>query len=348
MKISGLAFAGSLMVAVGALAETPLEHSPNVKTITSQQTDSTSELQSREVRLKTATGTLFGTLDLPAGTGPWPVALIIAGSGPTDRDGNQPLMKNNSLRLLGKALAGHGVAALRYDKRGVAKSFAAGPVEENLRFEDYVDDAVGWIRQLRRDHQFNAVAILGHSEGSLIGILVAKREPIDALISVAGTGRKLATLLRDQLKQNLPRELFQQSSHAVDELLAGRKVDQVPSELKSLFRPSVQPFLMTWLKYDPAREIADLRIPILLVQGTTDIQVSVDDAKLLAASNKNAHLATIDKMNHVLKYAPLMSLIAQANIYAEPSLPLAPHFMDEVWSFLKTTLIDKRIPADSR
>ncbi len=244
-------------------------------------------------------------------------------------------MKNDSLKLLGKALVAQGVATLRYDKRGIGKSAAAGAEEEKLRFENYVDDATAWIKQLRGDRRFSKIVIVGHSEGSLIGILNAKREPIDALVSIAGTGRELATLLRDQLQRNLPPELRDKSNRIIDELVAGRKVDDVPAELTTLFRPSVQPFLMTWLKYNPAKEIAELKIPILVVQGTTDLQVSLDDAKLLVSNNKNARLVAIENMNHVLKTAPTATLAGQAAAYSDPSLPLAPRLADEVASFLK-------------
>jgi fermentation-respiration switch protein FrsA (DUF1100 family) len=288
-----------------------------------------------DVELKTPTGTLVGTLDLPSGNGPWPVVLVIAGSGPTDRDGNQPQMKNDGLRMVGKSLASHGVAALRYDKRGIAASAAAGAKEDDLRFENYVNDAAAWVKQLRGDPRFNKVFILGHSEGSLIGILVAKREKIDGLVSVEGSGRDLAMLLRDQLKRNLPPKLLEQSSHIIDELVAGRTVADVPAELTVLFRPSVQPFLITWLKYDPAKEIASVETPILIVQGTTDLQVSMDDAKLLMAANKNARLVTIENMNHVLKVAPGKSIAEQAKAYSDPSLPLAPKLMDEVLAFIE-------------
>jgi uncharacterized protein len=296
---------------------------------------SASDKNASDIQCETSTGTLFGTLDLPAGKGPWPAVLVIAGSGPTDRDGNQPFMKNDSLRLVGKALAAHGVAALRYDKRGIGKSAAAGAVEVNLRLENYVEDAVSWLKQLRGDSRFNKVVILGHSEGSLAGMLAAKREPVDRLISVAGAGRDLATILRDQLKRNLPQNLFVESSHIIDELAAGRKVDNVPPVLNTLFRPIVQPFLMSSMKYNPGKEIADVTVPILVVQGSTDLQISMDDASLLAANNKNARLVAIENMNHVLKNAPSQSLAEQAAAYSDPSLPLAPKLMDEILSFVQ-------------
>jgi len=197
------------------------------------------------------------------------------------------------------------------------------------------DDAIAWATQLRGDSRFNKVFILGHSEGSLIGILAAKQVPVDGLVSVSGSGRELAALLRDQLKRNLPANLFEQSSHMIDELVAGRRVKDVPPELTILFRPSVQPFLMTWSKYDPAKEIAGLKIPILVVQGTTDLQISIEDAKLLAGNNKNARLVTIENMNHVLKNAPSQSLLGQAKAYSDPAVPLEPRLMEEVVGFVQ-------------
>jgi alpha-beta hydrolase superfamily lysophospholipase len=129
----------------------------------------------QRVQLETTIGTLQGTLDLPNGTSPCPVVVIVAGSGPTDRDGNQPLMKNDSLKLLGQALAAKGIAALRYDKRGIAESAAAASKEEDLRFETYVTDVVQWVIWLRQNRRFLRVGLIGHSEGSLIGMLAPTR-----------------------------------------------------------------------------------------------------------------------------------------------------------------------------
>jgi pimeloyl-ACP methyl ester carboxylesterase len=291
--------------------------------------------------LQTSNGTIHGTFDLPAGKGPWPVVLIIAGSGPTDRDGNSPQMENDSLKLVGKALAASGIAALRYDKRGVGQSAPTGTDETKLRFENYVDDAAGWVKQLRADQRFNKIAILGHSEGSLIGLLAAKQAPVDALISIAGAGKNAVVVLREQLKPKLSGELLTKSSHILDELQAGRRVEDVPPELFVIFRPSVQPYLISWFKYDPSKEVAQLMIPILIVQGTNDIQVTVDDAKLLAASNQSARSATIENMNHVLKHTTEKSLLGQLKAYSDPSLPLAPKLMDAVLPFLRETLPGK-------
>src|SRR5262245_38996911 len=159
-----------------------------------------------EARLETKTGTLSGTFDLPKGAGPFPVIIIIAGSGPTDRDGNQVLMRNDSLKMLGQGLAAKGIAVLRYDRRGVGKSMAAAPKEQDLRFDHLIDDAVEWVKLLRTDKRFSKVAIGGHSEGALVSLVAAKRAKADAYVSISGAGRPIPAVLREQLSK-LPKEL---------------------------------------------------------------------------------------------------------------------------------------------
>jgi predicted alpha/beta hydrolase len=132
--------------------------------------------KSVEVHITTSTGTLYGTQIIPTSNVPEPVVLIIAGSGPTDRDGNNPLGgPNNSLKLLAEGLAGHGIASIRYDKRGIGESSAAGTKEVDLRFDTYVEDAALWIQQLQADSRFSSVTVIGHSEGSLIGMLATQK-----------------------------------------------------------------------------------------------------------------------------------------------------------------------------
>lgn len=290
----------------------------------------------QRAQLKTTTGTLHGTLDLPNGTSPCPVVVIIAGSGPTDRDGNQALMKNDSLKLLGQGLAAKGIAALRYDKRGIAESFTAAPKEEDLRFEAYVADAVQWITWLRRNPRFAGLGIIGHSEGSLIGMLAAKQAKVDAFVSVAGSGRPAPAVIRDQLNTKLAPALRARSDEILDELVAGRAVTDVPKELAVLYRSSVQPYLISWFKYDPAREIAAVESPVLVVQGTTDLQISVDDAKRLATAKKGAKLRIINGMNHVLKNARLPA--EQQAAYTDPSFQVHAEALEEITAFLATEI----------
>lgn len=246
------------------------------------------------ITLQTSTGEIFGTLTIPGRPDRIPVALIISGPGPTDRDGNNPMMKNNSLKILATELSKNGIATLRYDKRGVADSKAAAKSEKDLRFDDYVSDAKEWIYLLKKDNRFSEVIIVGHSEGSLIGMLAGMS--INKFISIAGFGQSVDKVLKEQL--SLVQDL---SFPIIDSLKHGNTIETVPPMLNSLFRPSVQPYMISWFKYDPQDEIKKLSIPILILQGTNDIQVGVGNARRLSNANPNAELFLITGMNHILR-----------------------------------------------
>lgn len=286
--------------------------------------------------LTTSTGAIGGTLTLPAASGKVPVALIIAGSGPTDRDGNSTLpgFRNDSLKLLAEALARQGIASVRYDKRGIGASRAAMTTESALRFDDLVDDAAGWIAKLKTDPRFSKVVVIGHSEGSLIGMLAAPRAGADALVSVAGIADGLGVVLRRQLAGRLPPALAADSERILASLEHGQTVAEVPPALAMFYRPSVQPYLISILKYAPAERFAALRIPALIVQGTSDTQVGVDQAEKLKAARPDATLAIIPDMNHVLKQATLDPQQQQA-AYGDPSLPLHPQLVPAIAGFVR-------------
>jgi len=280
--------------------------------------------------LKTNTGDISGSLTLPTGTNKGIVALIIAGSGPTDRDGNNPVMTNNSLKMLAEALAASGIASLRYDKRGIGQSASAMKKEEDLRFEDYVNDAKGWIELLKKDKRFKKIVIIGHSEGSLIGLLAASNA--DKFVSIAGPGQSADKVIKDQLHAQ-SQEIQNMTFPLIDSLKNGYKVTNPSPKLASLFRASVQQYLISWFAYDPSDQIKKLTIPVLIIQGTNDIQVSVSEAKLLSGANPNATLILVDKMNHVFKLAeadPQLNL----KTYNDPALPLVPEFVTAVIVFI--------------
>ncbi|HEY1653895.1 MAG TPA: alpha/beta hydrolase [Candidatus Tumulicola sp.] len=197
-----------------------------------------------DISLSTPTGTIFGTLTLPA-TAPAPVVLIVAGSGPTDRNGNSSMLRTDTYRLLAEALATRAIGSVRYDKRGVGASSAAASAEKDLRFETYVGDAAGWLRQLRGDSRFTKIVLAGHSEGSLIGMLAVQKAPADAFASLEGAGRPAPVVLSEQLKPELSPELYAQADAIITQLQAGHPVAEMPSELTTLFRASVQPYLIT-------------------------------------------------------------------------------------------------------
>ncbi len=293
--------------------------------------------------LDTPTGRLHGTLELPEGPGPFPVALVIAGSGPTDRDGNSTLLpgRNDSLKLVARTLAEAGVASLRYDKRAIGESREAGLDEAGMTFDLAVEDAVRWLRQLDDDARFARTLVVGHSEGSLVGMLASGPAGASAFVSLEGAGRPAADVLRSQLQGQLPAELMDEVDQVLRELEAGRTVDTLPPGIaavpqigQALFRQSVQPYLVSWFRYDPARVLAELEAPSLVVQGTTDLQVPVSDGERLAAAGKHVTLARIEGMNHVLKAAPAEQA-ANLAAYSDPALPLAPGLAQALRSFLK-------------
>jgi pimeloyl-ACP methyl ester carboxylesterase len=297
----------------------------------------TAQVREEAVTLTTASGQLAGTLTVPAAPAKVPVALIIAGSGPTDRDGNNKLLPghNDSLRMLAAALAGNGIASLRYDKRGVGASAAAMPAESALRLDTYVDDAQAWLGQLKADPRFAKVVVIGHSEGSLIGMLAAERAGAAAFVSVSGIAQSAAAVMRKQLAGKLPPDLAAENERILAALERGELPQAVPAPLAAWFRPSVQPYLVSWIKYVPAEHIAALRMPVLIVQGTTDIQVGVDQAQALKAARPDAALAIIPGMNHVLKLVPDDGKQQQAS-YADPTLPLAPQLVGAIVDFIHT------------
>lgn len=280
--------------------------------------------------LHTSTGDIHGTLLAPADGQKIPVALIIAGSGPTDRDGNNPFAMNGALKKLADSLASHHIASLRYDKRGIRESAPAGKNEIDLRFDDYVNDAKGWIDLLKKDQRFSRVVVIGHSEGSLIGMFAA--EKADMYVSIAGAGRPADELLKEQLKQQ-PQYVQDIAFPIIDSLKKGVVTEDVDPMLAALFRTSVQPYLISWFKYDPQARISMLRIPVLIIQGTNDIQVTVVDAKLLAKARPDATLMLVENMNHVLRIVE-GDRIANIRSYGDSVSPVSTVLIKEITDFI--------------
>ncbi len=290
---------------------------------------------SEAVELKTPTGTLYGTLDLPPRPGPWPVVLLHPGSGPTDRDGNQRAMKNDSLKLLGEALAARGVACLRVDKRGVGASAKALEKEEDVRFEHYAADAAALVTLLRGDRRFTRVGFVGHSEGAVVGALAGWSVKLDAFVSLCGPGRRLSDVIRDQVKGRLPADLADKNEAILKALEAGTTVADVPTSLAALYRPSVQPYIISLFKHDPAELVGRLDCPVLVVTGTTDLQVPRADGERLAAAKTGTRHVSVKEMSHVLKQTAEMRLPVQAaTVYVDPTRPLHPALAGLLAGFL--------------
>lgn len=290
-----------------------------------------------DITLNTPTGDIHGRLMLPEGKAPCPVVIIIAGSGPTDMNGNSIGLEltNNALLYLAEELAANGIASMRYDKRGIGRSAKAAPSEEELRFEHYINDATMWADKLGNDARFNSVIIAGHSEGSLIGMIAAQQsKAVKGYISIAGCGSPANKILEKQL-QNHAEWIRKDMMAILNELCEERTVDNVPFYTESLFRPSVQPYLISWFRYNPTKEIAKLDMPVLILQGDRDMQVGVEEAEKLYAAKQDATYYIIRDMNHVLKQCSTDNIIDQIKIYNNPDLPIKTELVTYIVEFIK-------------
>lgn len=278
---------------------------------------------------------LAGSLIPATGGKPGPMVLILPGSGPVDRDGNAPGMDTDSLKLVARGLADLGISSLRIDKRGVGESYAAGPRVEDLRFGTYVDDAISWLDFLRNRPDVSKLFILGHSEGALVGTLAAKKTSVTGLILLEGAGRPIADVLARQLASAGVSPKLQGISKQITERLEhGVAVPNVPAELVALYQPRVQGYLMSWMPLDPAAELSAVTCSVLIVQGSTDLQVFLDDAHQLSTALPSARLVVISGMNHILKEAP-EDRAQNFATYGNSFLPLDPQLLPVLADFVR-------------
>ncbi|MBQ95924.1 MAG: alpha/beta hydrolase [Actinobacteria bacterium] len=282
-------------------------------------------------------GDLAGTLIAPAEGRP--VVLILPGSGPTDRDGNNPMgVTAAPYRLLAEALAGRGIGTVRIDKRGMFASKAAVTDANAVTVSDYVADTASWVDAARAASGADCIWLLGHSEGGLVALAAAKRiEHLCGLILVATPGRPLGTILREQLSANPANApILDEAETAITALEAGERVDvgKFHPAVQGLFAPAVQGFLIDLMAQDPAAMANMVELPMLIVQGGTDLQVGAEDAKALVAAAPGAEYLAIPAMNHVLKDIAGGDVAANRASYADPSLAVSPALVDGIAAFI--------------
>lgn len=283
---------------------------------------------------KNLSATISGTLTMPANaSGKVPVVLIIADQGPTDRDGNNPQtgIEGNTYKLLAESLGKNGIATMRYDKRMVGKSTTINKVVD-LRFDDYVDDAVGLIDMLNDDQRFSKVVVLGHGEGALVSMLASRDQPAKMIISVNATSERGDKVLTEQFKS---RPQYQQDEFKtlLDSMKKGKTFDVVDLALYPLVSTAKQKYLMSYFRYMPVKEAKITKVPLLIIQGSTDLQNSVGDAEKLKKAKSEAILTIIKGMNHIMKDAPADKDQNMAT-YSQPNLPLNTELVPVIMDFI--------------
>lgn len=274
-----------------------------------------------------------GTLVIPPASETAPALVImLQGSGPTDRDGNQSFMKNNSFKKLARELAEEGIASFRYDKR-IFKMQRLGIIQAEMRFDDFISDAIAVINHFKEQEAYSKIVVLGHSQGSLVGMVAAK-DRADAFISIAGSSSPIDEIITEQVGQQMP-DLKEQTRTAFSEMREQGSTSNYNPVLGSVFDPTLQPFMLSWMQYDPEEELKSLNIPILLINGTEDLQVNEKEAEALFASKPEAELVLLENMNHVL--TPIEGDdLENSKSYNEPNRPLHPELIPTITEFIKS------------
>lgn len=275
-------------------------------------------------------GTLFSPYKETSKT---KLVILIAGSGPTNRSGNSTVGgMNNSLKFLAEGLAKNGTAVYSYDKRIFAQMIAKTLDEKTLSFEDFINDAKDVVTYFKSQKKYSKIIIAGHSEGSLIGMVAASKN-VDGYVSIAGAGRSIDEVLLEQLGNQSPK-MRESAVDGLTSLKAGKTFENKNPMLASLFRESVQPYMISWIKYNPQTEIKKLHIPILILNGTKDIQVPPSDAELLHAANPKSELKIIENMNHIFK--EILVDEDNAKSYNSPNIPVMPELISSITTFVNS------------
>jgi len=292
------------------------------------------ELTESPVIVKTLAGSISGSLVMPKeATGKVPLVIIVPDAGATDRNGNNPKtgLTANTYKLLAIDLGNKGIATLRYDKRHVGESVSTNK-ESQLRFEDYSDDVVSLVTYLNGDPRFSKIIVFGHGEGALAGMLATPDEPVQGLIIAEANSDQAEKILTDQMKSK-PQFLRDEFKTVLDSMKKGKTIDKVDISLYYIARPSIQPFLMSWCRYDPPRVLKRVKIPALVIQGTNDLTVPADNADKFKKGKSDAVVLAIKGMNHILREAPADPEKNMAT-YSEPDLPLKPELVSGIVDFI--------------
>ncbi|MDX1829927.1 MAG: alpha/beta hydrolase [Lutibacter sp.] len=284
-----------------------------------------------EIDIPTKTQIIYGTLLTPNSVKKPPLVILIPGSGPTDRDGNNAVMKNNSLKYLAESLSNQKIATYRFDKSVLTFTKKDTLKIKALTFNTFINEATSVIKYFKKFKNYSKIIIAGHSQGSLVG-MVASKNNADAFISLEGAGRPIDEIIIEQIAKQAP-YLKEETIRVLKELKQGKLVTDFNPMLISLFNQQVQPFLISWIQYNPQIEIKKLTIPILIIQGTKDIQVNIKDAELLHKANTTSKLKLIENMNHIFKEIN-GDVNENLQSYSNPKLPITPILTTTILNFI--------------
>lgn len=273
-----------------------------------------------------------GTLAFPDQNNKPDLAIIIGGSGPTDRNGNQNFLKNNALKKLAHALTENSIATFRYDKR-IVKQIRNHNVDPNIKFDHFIEDAIAVIDYFKATNAYNKIYVIGHSQGSLVG-MIASKDRANGFISLAGAGQNIGDVLIDQVSRTAP-QFSEDTKTIVSNLKKGKMINDYPPALASVFKKDIQPFMMNWMQYEPTEIIKTLQIPILIINGSKDLQVGIDEANKLKEASPKAGLKIIDDMNHVL--VPILGDdLENSKSYNEPNRKISGALTESITTFIKS------------
>jgi hypothetical protein len=278
--------------------------------------------------------TLEATVTLPAGQGPWPAAVIIAGSGPTDRNGNSAAgISTDMYAMLARGLAERGIASLRYDKRSLPATKGTFDLAA-VTLPDFAGDATAAARSLAARPDIGAISFIGHSEGGMLALLAARDgAPVAGLVLVSAAGRDITTILREQLGRQLPPQTLAQFDTAWRAYLEGKPFTRIPG-LDALFVPVNRRFMQSWRDLHPVELLRGLTLPTLVLQGETDLQITPEDAAALRSARADVKVMVLPGVNHVLKLASGKTVAEQMGAYTDRTLPLAPGVVTTIADFL--------------
>jgi uncharacterized protein len=275
-------------------------------------------------------GPIDAVLTMPANVAHPPVALLMAGSGSTDHDGNGPQAKPATLKKLSEQLVARNIATLRYDKRGAGGWKPEFGKPEDFRFKDYVSDAASLVNYLRSSGRFSHVILVGHSEGGLVAILTAQRVPIDRLVLLVTAARRQGDLVKDQLQRKLAPDVYAPIASAIDAMMAGQIVDPPPHGLA--ISPVMQPSIASAFTEDPIDPLKNIDAPTLIVGGGRDLQVVRLDFLALSTASSMAKTVWLPDMNHVL--VDVADDTDNYAAYNQPERALDPGMTDTVAKFI--------------